>query len=93
MSRYEDLSDGQKVAGWDKHHGLSDRKWLLYRCSDCDPEFAEDDEDERTQYTGPMRMVYPAEEDKPDYCPRCGSYLSLDEGTEVYVTTRKLHAS
>lgn len=66
-----------------------DEEWQQYRCSDCDPELADEDEpeDPANQYEKPYVMLVPKGEAKPDLCPRCGSYLSLCEGdTGLHIT-------
>jgi hypothetical protein len=52
-------------------------------CSDCDPNHWDDEEragrvaDGEPVYDEPFVFAIPKGDDKPDYCPRCGSYLSL----------------
>lgn len=54
-----------------------DEEWVEWRCSDCDPAFADD---EPAEYDKPYVMALPRGEATPDYCPRCNSYLSMCEG-------------
>ena len=95
MTAFKDLSEAERRAAWDAYHGLTDRRWQLYRCSDCDPGLldADDDADHPArQYTEPYRIICQIGAARPDSCPRCSSYLSLCEATEVYVTSGKPEA-
>jgi hypothetical protein len=52
-------------------------------CSDCDPSLWGKDEQRQHEEAGDSYekayvFAIPADEKRPDYCPRCGSYLSLD---------------
>lgn len=58
----------------------NDEDWQEFRCSDCDPEHLDDDEE--SEYEKPYIMLVPVGEPVPDNCPRCGSYLSLLEQTK-----------
>jgi hypothetical protein len=59
-----------------------DEDWQEWRCSDCDPDLADDDEPEGEahKHEKPYVVLIPLGEPKPDHCPRCSSYLSLCEG-------------
>ena len=87
--RYAAMSAEEKAAGWDAYHRLGERQWLLYKCSDCDPDPVLKDPDEEFEYEGQgtAMLVLPSDIARPDHCPRCGNYLSLDEGMPVRVTT------
>ena len=53
--------------------------WQIWTCSDCDPGHADDSTDEVT-YDRSYVMMLPMGDAAPDYCPRCGAYLSMCEG-------------
>jgi hypothetical protein len=70
------------MSAMDAYYGLSTHKWQLYQCSDCDPEFADDE----PEYTEPYRIICQKGAAVPDDCPRCGSHLSLLDSVEVVVS-------
>jgi hypothetical protein len=91
---YEALSPEQKAASWDRYHGLTERTWHLYECSDCDPDPMFADEEDKADpdhpsnlYSNKALIVLPSDIERPNYCPRCESYLSLGDPTVVRVTT------
>lgn len=52
-------------------------------CSDCDPSLWTSDEQREREadgnaYAKAYVFAIPADEEIPRYCPRCGSYLSLE---------------
>lgn len=81
QTRYAAMSADEKRAMWDSHHGF-DREWGLFTCSDCDPEWAEEPAEHAEKFSLVCRV-----DQRPDYCPRCLSYLSLGDPTAVRVTT------
>ena len=68
------------------YHGLTTHRWRLYECSDCNPEFADANDPEGAEYAEPYRIICQIGTEPPEHCPRCASYLSLCETTEVDVT-------
>lgn len=87
MEKWNKMSDEEKRVALDGHHGLSEGEWGLYECSDCNPEFMDED-DEGERYDTAFKMVCRTDQ-RPDYCPRCLSYLSLGSPTVVRVTVDK----
>ena len=59
----------------------SDERWVEYTCVNCDP-------DSDSDYQRPYTIWLPKNEDGPNYCPRCGSYLSMLDGVEWVVRKR-----
>jgi hypothetical protein len=91
QAKYEKMTPEQKVAMWDSYRGLDQGEWVLYSCTDCDPEFHDEDEEGAGEkYERKFQMIC-RRDDRPDYCPRCLSYLSLSEESSVKATTGEIH--
>jgi hypothetical protein len=84
---YAGLSPQQKAESWDRYHGLTDRTWHLYTCSDCDPDPMLYDEENPPEYATKAMIVLPSDIERPEECPRCQSYLGLGDPMVVRVTT------
>lgn len=79
----------EQMAAWSSYHKLDQEPWILYTCTDCDPENLlddADDEDPANKYDIAAQIVLPQRIDKPNHCPRCGSYLSMMASATVTVT-------
>lgn len=88
QERYAKMSAEERAAGWDAYHGLTDRVWHMYVCSDCDPDpmFRDEDDESGVEYDNKAIVILPSDIERPDHCPRCQSYLSLGDPTVVRVT-------
>lgn len=70
--------------------------YRIFRCSDCDPDYYDEDTPDDERYDGPYEIILPidgqlvtgaVDESSPiGDCPRCGSHLSMCTDTEVTVT-------
>lgn len=57
---------------------LTHRRWNAYECSDClDGEERTDDDPIMAE--GKWLLALPEGTERPDFCPMCGSYLSLGD--------------
>lgn len=89
QARWAAMSPQERTATLDAVHGFSTKEWALFQCSDCNPEFMDEDDEHHGEWDGPFQMVC-VKDERPDYCPRCLSYLSLDSpgtATVVHITT------
>lgn len=61
-------------------HDLLAEDWQEFTCADCNPEH--DSPGDESGYEKPYVLLLPEGESAPDYCPRCGDYLSFIDGVK-----------
>lgn len=58
-------------------------KWKAYECSDCIDGRERTDDDFSAE--GKWLIAIPADMERPDFCPMCGSYLSLMDPEHIEI--------
>lgn len=90
VKRWEALPDEEKQRQLDAHYHLSDRDWVMYSCSDCDPEMLEEGDEGYGEYEHDATVVLPKDAPVPRNCWRCGGYLSMSPPSPVTVSYKMI---